>query len=41
MSEMVNVDMEINLVATVIGFGEGPEAAGNGDDAVKCEEFDC
>lgn len=37
---MVNVDVEVNAVAEVISGGEGSEAAGDGVEAVICEEFD-
>lgn len=37
---MVNVEVEVDAVAEVIGGGEGAEAAGESVEAVKGEEFD-
>lgn len=37
---MVNVDMEMDGVAAVIGVGERSEATGDGLEAVESEDFD-
>lgn len=39
--EMVDEDVEVDwMVWEVVGFGKGSEAAGEGVDAVKSEDFD-
>lgn len=38
---MVDVDVEVDDVAAVIGGGERVEAAGDGEEAVEAQDFDC
>lgn len=37
---MVNVHVEVDAIAEVIGGGKGAEAAGEGVEAVEGEDFD-
>ena len=39
-AEMVNVDVEVDSVAAVVGGGEGTEAAGKGGEAVEGEDLE-
>ncbi|MCI94198.1 hypothetical protein A2U01_0115496 [Trifolium medium] len=37
---MINIDMKMDTIAEVIGSSKGTEAAGNGIEAIKGEDFD-